>query len=66
MGHTFAAECFFEDEDPEEDLLLVTEGEEGTMGVGSRNLVKAFSISCRRASAPEGCLRPGGFPRPRG
>jgi len=47
VGHTFAAECFFEDEDPEEDLLLVTEGEEGTMGAGSWNLVKAFSISWR-------------------
>ena len=42
------------------------EGEEGTMGAGSQNLVKAFSISWRRASAPEGHLCPGGFPRPRG
>ena len=47
MGHILAAECFFKDEDPEEDLLLVTEGDEGTMGTGSRNLVKVFSISCR-------------------
>ncbi len=66
MGHTFARECFFEEEDPEEDLLLAAEGEEGTMGTGSRNLVKAFSISWRRTSGPEGRFRPGGFPRPRG
>ena len=46
--------------------MLATEGEEGTIGTGSRNLVKAFSISCRRVSGPEGRFRPGGFPRPRG
>ena len=45
MGQTLALECFFEDEDPEEDLLLAAEGEEGMIGAGLRNLVKVFLIS---------------------
>ena len=49
VGHIFAGECFFlvSEDNPEDDFLLVAEGEEGMIGAGSRYLVKASSISCQ-------------------